>query len=555
MSAWLQLDGVDTSFDEGTSDAIRELAMGVIHRTLTDTGQVRQLIRQGANPSVEPSLQHRHDATPRLLMLKKAYPLLSLSIDDMTDSTIPSIWAKDQDNGRLPVRLPRWPSPQLQDAVMTALIDSWADINAEGADEDGRPIRVAVAAANLPAVGLLQRGVQLHGFLVMRLPEDSMCPPTPEGERQLMAIYRRLIQYDSTLAAERDELGNTLVHSAASRMSRGRFSQAFNSQYIDLLVDNGADIRAANNTGGYTALHWAAHRGSYVFAGLCRKLSPDDINRGTDTNWTPLVIAAIRLRMSIRTLGDNETAEERKEDIRTTEIPNLKTVIRTLLRAGGRTPTRRSERRERSLVLAEYATVLNGLCDVTMSAINAALAPQRDHSMLLARLLPLAPHNDGRDPAPSPLSFGPHEAEAIGWKIGAFLHEPFAAAAAIDEYLIGESTLRRRVKAAMAHFVKSAATRTSSNREVIGDMANMGGVMVRVPLQCFAVRGQQGGQHRLLGLREVVHKARLDEAASHGVTGVVKGFNAHLADDCVFEWRQLGYIDETTRLFVALGIE
>ncbi|CEM39875.1 unnamed protein product, partial [Vitrella brassicaformis CCMP3155] len=131
---------------------------------------------------------------------------------------------------------------------------------------------------------------------------------------------------------------------------------------------------------------------------------------------------------------------------------------------------------------------------------------------------------DGRDPAPSPLSFGPHEAEAIGWKIGAFLHEPSAAAAAIDEYLIGDSTLRRRVKAAVAHFVISAATRTPSNREVIGDMANVGGVMVRVPLRCFAVRGQQGGQHRLLGVREVVHKARLGEAASNGVTtGVVKG--------------------------------
>ncbi|CEM03570.1 unnamed protein product [Vitrella brassicaformis CCMP3155] len=571
MSAWLQLDGVDTQFDEGTSDSTRELATGVIRRTLTDADQVTQLIQQGANPSVEPSLRHRADDMEDggdgedKEAMAGVYPLLSLVIDDMTESTIPSIWAEEQDNGRLPVRLPRWPSPQLQDAVMTALIDGGADVNARFANRESRPIRVAVAAANRPAVRLLlQRGVQLRGFLVMRLPEDhSMCRPTPECERLLMAIYRRLIQLDSTLATERGPGGFGLAHWAATR-DRGRFSQCFIYQYMDLLLENNATI---NSTSGFgdTPLHEAViHESLRVTEWLCGHLPADDINRGTTSvpTSTPLAIAAGRLDHYNRRVDDDGTAEDIKEDIRTRDIPNLQTIIRTILRVGAGPSIMRMraashvQRRERQLVLAEYATVLNGLSDVTMSAINTALAPQRDHSMLLARLLPLAPHHDGRDPAPSPLSFGPHEAEAIGWKIGAFLYEPPAAAAAIDEYLISDSTLRRRVKAAVAHFVKSAATRTSSNREVIGDMANVGGVMVRVPLQCFAVRGQQGGQHRLLGVREVVHKARLDEAASHGVTGVVKGFNAHVGDDdCVFEWRQLGYIDETTRLFVALGID
>jgi len=42
----------------------------------------------------------------------------------------------------------------------------------------------------------------------------------------------------------------------------------------------------------------------------------------------------------------------------------------------------------------------------------------------------------------------------------------------------------------------------------------------------------------------VVHKARLDEAALHGVEGVAKGFNEHLGDDdCHFQWQQLGCVE------------
>ncbi|CEM13740.1 unnamed protein product [Vitrella brassicaformis CCMP3155] len=120
------------------------------------------------------------------------------------------------------------------------------------------------------------------------------------------------------------------------------------------------------------------------------------------------------------------------------------------------------------------------------------------------------------------------------WKIGALLHEPSAAMAAIDEYLTGDSVLGRRVRAAGLHFVKQAATRTSSNREVVGGtryVQHEGGAdstkVTVPPLQCFAVNGGQrgGGKHRRLGVREVAGaQGPLDEAARHGVEGVVKGF-------------------------------
>ncbi|CEM13159.1 unnamed protein product [Vitrella brassicaformis CCMP3155] len=212
----------------------------------------------------------------------------------------------------------------------------------------------------------------------------------------------------------------------------------------------------------------------------------------------------------------------------------------------------------RQLVLAEYAAVLNELPSVVMAAINGALRPQRWLASVITPLLPIAPHHDGDYPCPSPsnLSFGPQEAEAISWKIAAFVYEPSAAMAAIDEHLIGDSRLRRRMRVAVGHFVSQASTRARGNREVVGALADVGALTVRVPLQCFAVNGGSG-QHRLLGVREVVHRARLDEAAQHGVEGVEKGFNEHLGnDDCEFSgWEQLGYLDNERHQFVPLGID
>ncbi|CEL96689.1 unnamed protein product [Vitrella brassicaformis CCMP3155] len=340
---------------------------------------------------------------------------------------------------------------------------------------------------------------------------------------------------------------------------------AGNVTALEVIASHGADM-TATDTFGQTPLHVAADHGfPWVLEWLCRQLTADDVNRGRPNrpNMTPLADAADGLYRHVF-LQQFEQHVEGQYEWHSRRIEDYKTTIQTLLRFGAaasiaRMPTAtEGDRLSRGMVLTEYATVLSELSEVVMSAINGALAPQRDHSMLLARLLPLAPHHDGAHPHPSPsnMAFGPHEAEAVGWKIGAFLHEPPAAVAAIDEYLIADSVLRRRVRAAVNHFVKSAATRTSSNREVVGGMASVGGVMVRVPLQCFAVRDSGGQVVSMTGVREVVHRARLDEAAQYGVGGgVVKGFNEHLGDqDCQFAWGQVGHLSRTG-LFVSLGID
>ena len=154
------------------------------------------------------------------------------------------------------------------------------------------------------------------------------------------------------------------------------------------------------------------------------------------------------------------------------------------------------DRRRRQLVQPEYAKVK--LPDDVMDAINAALAPQRSFAALLGPRL----------------AVGPQEAPIFAWHIASYLFDMEAATQTITEAIpFRHSAMARRVSTAVEHFIRLAVYEASNNREVVGGMANVGGEMVRVPLQCFAVNaGQQGGQHRLLGVREVVHKARLDEA-------------------------------------------
>ncbi|CEM19439.1 unnamed protein product [Vitrella brassicaformis CCMP3155] len=563
------LDDVEIVPDEGVSVVSRQLLEGCIRRTITDVSQVTQLIRQGADPRAIGSLRVRGTTAGPIWR----YSCLCFAIDSPTES--PSLTASGAYDSCVPVALPQWSSRQLQRDIISALIDGGADINAGGSFLLPLPVLVAIAAGNLPAVeALLARQANVRGIMVMELPyiPDDAPPATREYENNLMSIYRRLIQHDGTLAAERSG-GWNLVHSAARSAA---FSQLFIGQYLTLISPAAEMIRATNNVGA-TPLHVAAGNGlPWVLEWLCRQLTPDDVNieRPNRPNQTPLAIAAERLDPLIQ--QQQQQGDGQRERL-ARWIREYQTAIRTLLRGGAapssaRMPTdTEKNRRRRQLVLAEYATVLNELSEVVMSAINAGLAPQRDHSMRLARLLPLAPHHDGAHPYPAPsnLSFGPHEAEAIGWKIGAFLYEPSAAVAAIDDYLIGETLMRRRVRAAVSHFVKSAATQSSCNREVVG--GPVGPVQQEVeegegqqrakrakvsrpPLQCFAIRS--GADGVLTGVREVVHRARLDEAAQHGVEGVVKGFNEHLGDqDCQFQWEQLGRIDRTTGLFVSLGLD
>ncbi|CEM07807.1 unnamed protein product [Vitrella brassicaformis CCMP3155] len=561
---WVRLDAVETQFDEGTSDVTRRLAMGIIHRTLTSAAEVTQLIQQGANPDVQLLLTRGPYQGPS----RTGYPLLALSIDDMTDHTLGAIEALRSAQQWSPVAMPRWLSTDLQDAVMNALIDGGADMNAADILSQHRPLQVAVAAGNQAALGLLMaRNVQLRGFMIMQLPFEAEVTfrPTPALESQLLCIYRRLIQHDSTLADEGNGWGS-FDHVMRSAAIRGReYSPAFLDSYLDLLVGNGANIMAADGD-GQTAFHWAAFAGAHrVIHWMSRHVSAGEINRRTNQGadgYTALDGAASQLDWFTEWVRRADfVSEEEEENIRR-RIPVQKTCILVLLRGGAapsiaHLPTAtEADRRRRQLVLTEYATVLNELRDVVMEAINTALAPQRDYSMLLTRLLPLAPHHDGHatHPSPSNLSFGPQEAEAIAWHVESFLYQPLTAMATIDEYLIGDSVLRQHVRAAVAQFVRQAATRTASNREVVGGTRQEGGQTVRVPpLQCFAIGSGNGARAvRMVGVREVVHRARLDEADQHGVAGVIKGFNEHLGDgDCQFQWQQLGYM--TRGVFVSLG--
>ncbi|CEM29373.1 unnamed protein product [Vitrella brassicaformis CCMP3155] len=527
------LDDVDIVPDEGVSRVSRQLLEGCIRRTFTEGGsQVTRLIRQGADPRAIGGLRARGISGGVRFW---RYSCLSFAIDSPTDR--PFLYTRGPGLTEAPVVLPQWPSRRLQRDILNAPIDGGADVNAAGGEE--RPIKLAIAAGNLTAMeALLARQVDVRGFTVMQLPyiRGDGPPATRDYEAALMSVFRRLIQHDNTLAAER--YGHTLVHLAARAST---FSQSFIDEYLTLITSHGADM-TATDPGGFTPLHSVAFGSHCVAEWLCRQLTAEDVNRGMPNlpNMTPLAMAAEALGQEQQ--GEGQGKEERHQR----RIREHKATIGVLLRSGAapsiaRMPTATEEqRRRRQLVLAEYATVLNELSEVVLSAINGALAPQRDHSMLLARLLPLAPHHDGAHPHPSPsnMAFGPHEAEAIGWKIGAFLYEPPPAVAAINQYLIGESMLRRRVRAAVGHFVKSAATQTSSNREVVGGTRyqQQGDKRVKVtvpPLQCFAVRGSVGG--RKTGVREVVHRARLDERR-------------------MFEWGQLGRLSRTG-LFVSLGID
>ncbi|CEM15867.1 unnamed protein product [Vitrella brassicaformis CCMP3155] len=532
----LGAEDIEARFLRGTSEATKDLAVGVIGRTLTSPHDATALIRQhGADPKIAPRLREKGSREERSNSDGFGYSLLSLAIDNKSDNTVGAISA----DGVLTrsVALPQWPDG-LQEGILTALIDGGADPTAL------KPLQVAISFANEAAFDLLMArhdlsGTDLRGSWLMGLPRPlspiaaHQRPPPTHFLKVLMSMYQRLIQRDPTLATAtepfRDDVrdGFNLVHRAAE-VAKGLYPQWFMDSYLDLIVANGADTMAETPRLGETPLDLAAEEGSPEVADyLCRKLPADQIDR-REARDTPLGKAASCLDWRTRTVQDPSILECIKE-IYDAPIPRYKMTIRALLRAGADINSIHTsydterDRYCRQLVLIEHATVLNELPGAVMSAVNAALSP---HRSLAALLTPR-------------LAVGPHEAPIFGWRIASYLFDMAAAREAISEAIgVRHSVLARRVRAAVEHFVRSAVLRAISNREVVGRKETVGGVVVRVPLQCFAIADGAGR----LGLREVVHKARLDEAALHGVEGVAKGFNEHLGDDeCQFAWRQLGW--------------
>ncbi|CEL93386.1 unnamed protein product [Vitrella brassicaformis CCMP3155] len=510
------LDELEARFPEGTSDATRELSRWIIGRRITDARQVTDLIEQDADPDVITGLVGRGSSGAVY-----GYSLLAIAIDNKSGYTIRTVKAEDSHAVIRPVALPQWSSDELQAAILTALLDGGADPNAAAGDLEriGTPLQVAIAYGNQTA------------FEPLMARQDI-------DLRVLMSMYERLARRDPTLATERVNGGN-LVHRAAFD-SKGLYPQSFIDSYLDLITANGADMTAEDDLIGEWPLDFAAVSGSPQVADfLCRKLPADQIDRRNYHGDTPIVMAARQLDWYTQRLQDPGTPEQTKERHRA-EIPNYKLTIHSLLRAGADInliPTATEDRRRgRQLVLTEYATVLNQLPTAVMAAVNAALAP---HRSLAALLTPR-------------LAVGPQEAPIFGWRIASYLFDMDAAQQAITEEASGvrHTDMARRVCAAAEHFIRSAVYQASSNREVVGGTADVGGQVVRVPqLQCFVLEGVDSRPREAVhtrgrvGLREVVHRARLDEAAKWGLAdgAVAKGFNTHLGDaDCKFTWQQLG---------------
>ncbi|CEM05276.1 unnamed protein product [Vitrella brassicaformis CCMP3155] len=351
-------------FPPGTSGASRRLSERILRRTVTGEQHVTDVIQQHkADPNVELWL-HTDDENGHSSYAD--YPLLALCPDNLSDNRVRSIWAADRDVDDdmeacgCPVVLPMWQTPSLQLAIMRVLIERGADINA---GDLCAPIVVAIRACNRAAFDLLigQPGIQLQGRCVLMVPPSRRTDqPTEADEATLLSFYRELIQRDSTLATERDPDGTNPVHWAAA--GPPVWSQRFIEIYLDLLVNNGADLRAVDND-GWTPLHFAADWGSHcVAASLCRRLAAADVNRGlpNDPTYTPLTRAAQQLDEDTQRLQDDNT-EQTERDRATIRIPHVKTTIRVLLQAGGdiaRMPTAtQKDHRSRQLV----STVANEL--------------------------------------------------------------------------------------------------------------------------------------------------------------------------------------------------
>ncbi|CEL92462.1 unnamed protein product [Vitrella brassicaformis CCMP3155] len=527
-------DGIDLCWQPSTSPATKRLVHRILRRELTLAIATRLIQTKGADPDALVGFRDKafgvHSST-------KWVPLLSLAIDDPTGS-VPYVWRMESDL-KTPLLLTLWATRQLQREILDALISCGANVNRHHPSWSFmEPIGVAFVTGNIDAVEVLLATNRLDG-VAFPMPPFPRLRPSQAYDDALIGVARRLMQHDPSLS------GRAVISAA---LSLAHLSKAFVYEYIDTILQHGDPIPAATvchalSNAVFCGNHW-------VVDYLCERLAtPADINpvQGHPQLWH----AAGGLQFLFEQWdGDGNLPDQTAEFIQTAElIRNRKLVVRSLLRAGADLSTNvlptttPIERERRELVLKEYVVVLNELPFVVMGAINAALAPQRDADILMTRILPLVDHNDEdaslpHPPSPSPLSFGPQEAAAIAWKIGAFLHHPPAALTAIDQFLTNESALKRRVRGAVGHFVEWAATKTVSNREVVGGWSRgSDGQTVRVPqLQCFAVDAGPHHTHRRRGVREVVHRARLDEVRAHGLEGVVKGFNNEEGnDDCQFQ--------------------
>jgi len=555
-------------FPADTNEASERLVCRLLRRNITGR-DVSRLIQQGADASLRVRITRMR--IPKMSSWRRRsrldeleLGLIDLAIDDPTGGCPGLNWQHTRQTKAtgVPVVLPMWPSRKRQKHIVKALI-------AGGARGDKELVTMAFHKANLAALdGILSDNPIVDEHILFFIDEEhTPCPPEDVYEQYfdaLLPCIRRLLKHKRSLAT--DFYYDGTYQPIHGIVDHACFTMNFARGFYELLYEFGAPL---NSRGGDD---WDDREDRVrpidqaylvdeprLLEFLCKHL-PASVLMEEGPQLMRCFSRDIRCALE-EPLATEGRAREKRE--KTIEMAKEKT--RLLLRAGAPLPAEESDppsteegdaanktierQRECEIVKHEYVRILNAIPDEVMNAVNAALRPQREIAALLTHLLPLTPHNDGppNDPVPSLLHFGPQEAAAIAWHIAALCFDIDTAHQTVsDIQLRSHSRLGHRIHTAMDHFVASAVFHASGNTAVVGGRHEEDGQVVHAPpLQCFAIRGEEGGQPRVLGLREVVHKARLDEATEHCLRGVVKGFHEHLGDaDCHFEWDGLGFVDD-----------
>jgi len=592
-------------FPADTNEASERLVCRLLRRNITGR-DVSRLIQQGADASLRVRITRMR--IPKMSSWRRRsrldeleLGLIDLAIDDPTGGCPGLNWQHTRQTKAtgVPVVLPMWPSRKRQKHIVKALI-------AGGARGDKELVTMAFHKANLAALdGILSDNPIVDEHILFFIDEEhTPCPPEDVYEQYfdaLLPCIRRLLKHKRSLAT--DFYYDGTYQPIHGIVDHACFTMNFARGFYELLYEFGAPL---NSRGGddwddredrvrpidqaylvdeprlleFLCKHLPASVLMEEGPQLMRCFSRDircaleeplaTEGRAREKREKTIEMAKEKTRLLLRA-GAPLPAEEsdppstEEGDATTKAIERRrKEKIRLHWRADAPLPAEESDppsteegdaanktierQRECEIVKHEYVRILNAIPDEVMNAVNAALRPQREIAALLTHLLPLTPHNDGppNDPVPSLLHFGPQEAAGIAWRIAALCFDRDTAHQTVSGIqLRSHGRLGHRVHEAMDHFVASAVFHASGNTEVVGGSREADGQVVHAPpLRCFSAEvGQQG--RRPFGLREVVHKARLDEAEEYGLTGVIKGFNEHLGDaDCQFEWDGLGFVDE-----------
>ncbi|CEM18340.1 unnamed protein product [Vitrella brassicaformis CCMP3155] len=297
--------------DGGSYPATMDLAAGAACRTITSADDVTRLCQEGADA----------DAALEVHLASRRVPpvgLLSLVIID-------AIIIRNTDTR---LTLPLWPSRELQQAVLEALIDAGADANRRPG-EGFRPLPAARSRANATAVdALLRAGAVTQGMYLAFLPNQPYLPspPCPQYEADLLKAYRRLLQHDPTLASEEFRDGeHTLTPIHTSGMAEGLMSAEFLRSFLTLLAEHGVSITARNGD-SYTPLGSAVLAGApCVVEWLCQRLGREETNKRQHTDAEGISLleyAGHFLSCHLRDKAAQETVDRARQ------------VIRTLLRHG-----------------------------------------------------------------------------------------------------------------------------------------------------------------------------------------------------------------------------